>query len=70
MSNYTDEQVLKAVKYACGIQKATDYQEVGGILLGDDYEPTMQDLLALDYLSNEDNISDKITLEELEDEFY
>lgn len=38
MRTYTEEELLKAVEYACGMQKAEDYSISGHLLLLDDDE--------------------------------
>jgi hypothetical protein len=38
MKTYTEEDLLKAIKYACEYQKATDYQTAGLHLIVDETE--------------------------------
>ncbi len=70
MRTYTEEEVLKIVYYACGMQKAESYQEVAHILLLDDdgYEPTDIDIKALDNLYDcNNNYHKSITIEDIND---
>jgi hypothetical protein len=39
MRTYTEQELLKAIQYACPCQKADDYQTAGGLLLmAEDFE--------------------------------
>lgn len=65
MRLYTEEELKKAVEYACGMQKAEDYQIVGTCLIGaPDIEKAIEN--TLNYLYDTDNNDSKnITIEEI-----
>lgn len=44
MKLYTKEQLLKAIQFALEYQKATDYQEIGKILMDDNYNADTSDI--------------------------
>jgi hypothetical protein len=63
---YTQAELLKAIEYACGYQKASSYQDIGQILLSEGYDTTPQDVQILDNLSDCDNNNhEEITLEDI-----
>lgn len=64
---YTEKELLKAIEYACGYQKADSYQWVANIVLKENKrEPTPEELETLDYLWDCDiNGSKDITLEDI-----
>ena len=69
MRTYTEEEVLKIVYYACGIQKAEDYQEVGNMIVGESMHSHNSICKSvLDYLYDCDNNCHKsITIEDIND---
>lgn len=65
---YTQEELLKAIGYACGMQKAQDYQDAGNHLIVDQSELKTSVVQLLDLLSDSDNNnSQTITIEEIND---
>lgn len=69
MKTYTEQELLKAVEYACGYQKACSYQEIGGVIAdGEDHKCTHDEIMAfiLDNLCDTDkNCAKKITIEDI-----
>jgi hypothetical protein len=53
MRTYTEEELLKAIEYACEYQKATDYQTAGKLLIVDESELPANAILLLDELSSD-----------------
>ena len=68
MKTYTQQELLRAVQYACEYQKACDYQEAAMILLGDGYKTTNADVKVLDLLSDSIiNHYNEIPIKDIED---
>jgi hypothetical protein len=66
MRTYTQEEVLKAIKYACSMQKAQDYQDAGEKLIVEEKELKDGVIGILDLLCDSDNNEAKnITIEEI-----
>jgi hypothetical protein len=66
MRTYTQEELLKAIEYACNTQKAQDYQDAGNHLIVDDSELKTGAIQLLDLLSDsDDNDAKNITIEEI-----
>ena len=68
MRTYTEEELKLAIEYACGMQKAEDYQMAGDKLLEsfktvDEADKAIVE--TLDYLCSDNNISKQITMEEI-----
>lgn len=64
MRTYTEEEVLKIINYACGLQKAEDYQVAGNMLLVDNVDIVSVREQLLNYLCDTDNNESKnITIE-------
>lgn len=56
---YTEEFILKAIEYACGYQKGTDYQIAGHFLIEDNVNDEKHIIPLLDELADVDNNSHK-----------
>jgi hypothetical protein len=66
MRTYTQEELLKAIEYACSMQKAQDYQNAGNHLIVDESELKTGVIQLLDLLSDsDDNDAKNITIEEI-----
>lgn len=67
MTTYTQEQLLKAVEYACGYQKASSYQEIAHVEgFWDIDERIFKEIM--DNLADVDNNAHKeITIEDIDD---
>ena len=60
---YSEKDLLKAINYACGMQKAEDYQVAGNLLI-DPKENATENLL--NYLCDTDNNESKtITIKDI-----
>lgn len=68
---YSEKELLKAIDYACGMQKAEDYQQAGRILIVDRktiVEPEHLTEQLLSYLCDTDNNEAKsITIKDIEE---
>lgn len=69
MKTYTEQELLKAIEYACNYQKACDYQEAGHYLVEmyttiDDANKAMVDVLDLLADTNKNNASE-ISVDEI-----
>jgi len=65
---YSEEDLKKAIEWACSYQKATSYQEIANILLADNYKPTDEDIKVLDNLADcDNNCHSEITIEDIHD---
>lgn len=66
---YTEEELLKAIEYACGYQKASDYQNVGHYLMAEFKSVEEADSAitkVLDELADTNNNSaNQITIEDI-----
>ncbi|HZY40122.1 MAG TPA: hypothetical protein VFE53_25895 [Mucilaginibacter sp.] len=67
MKTYTEEELLKAMKYACEYQKATDYQTAGKLLIVDESELSANSILLLDELSSDAIAFSEIALKDIFD---
>lgn len=68
MKTYTEKELLKAIEYACGYQKGSDYQLAGRYLLNEFESVKQADTaseLLLDELSGNTNSSKEITIDEI-----
>jgi hypothetical protein len=62
---YTEAELLKAIKYACEYQKATDYQTAGRLLIVDDSELKANSILLLDELASDTNAASEIKVKDI-----
>lgn len=67
MRTYTEEELLKAMKYACEYQKATDYQTAGKLLIVDESELPANAILLLDELNSDAIAFSEIDLKDIFD---
>ncbi len=69
MRTYTEQEVLKIVNLACGLQKAEDYQEVGNMIVGESmHNHSSMCKSVLDYLADcNNNYHKSITIEDIND---
>jgi hypothetical protein len=65
MRTYTEEELLKAIKYACECQKATDYQTAGKLLIVEESELPANSILLLDELSGDTIAFSEIDLQDI-----
>lgn len=63
---YSEQDIRKIVEYACGMQKAEDYQTAGRLLIVDEPDLKQNSILLLDELAETDtNYSGEITMFEI-----
>lgn len=68
MRYYSEEDLKKAIDYACGYQKANSYTIINNLLTVEGYDQTEHDKAVLEELSNCDsNAAHEITLEDIND---
>lgn len=68
VNTYTEKELLLAIEYACGYQKAEDYQQAGHIAMQDFLTVDEADTAigkTLDYLCSTENTSKEITIQEI-----
>jgi isocitrate/isopropylmalate dehydrogenase len=66
MRTYTEKELLKAIEYACGYQKASDYQTAGKLLIVDksDLQQNIETLLN-ELASTNENVHKEIELRDI-----
>ena len=68
MKTYTEDQLLKAIEYACSYQKAHDYQTAGKFLIVDESDLKVNSILLLDNLANDDIAFSEIDISDIFDQ--
>ena len=65
MKTYSEEQLLKAIEYACQYQMGCDYQTAGNLLLDDNSDFKSNSLLLMDALSSQETGFSEIKLSDI-----